>query len=280
MHVFYSGPDFHIGLYQGHGPQIQTTDTRNGETMPEQTLNDTQVTEFKRQGCLVLPGFVEESLLEEWRQSFWQHLGGSFEDQKSWPDDPAASRGFVTDPVFGELPRLQAIVHQLGGGHFSGGGCGVNVRWPQTETEWSMPESGHLDGYPGEGCQAVLMLAATTALYDVEPGGGAFVYWPSSHGQAHRYFRQYPDRIEGTFRDTPEWDKRGWGIFSDEAPQGPVEFSAKAGDLILWHGWLCHTGSTNIRKSPRIGLFARWLHEDDAAMRREIPEDIWQHWAV
>ena len=61
-----------------------------------------------------------------------------------------------------------------------------------------MPESGHLDGYPGEGCQAVLLVGATTYLYDTELGGGNYVYWPASHNLAHRYFRQYPDRIEGT----------------------------------------------------------------------------------
>ena len=250
------------------------------EPPSQDQLTTEQISQFKDQGYLVLPGFIGPDLLERWRAAFWDHVGGRAEDPSSWPDDPAASRGFVTEPVFGELPRLAAIAAQLGGGDFNGGGCGVAVRWPETDAEWSMPDSGHLDGYPGEGCQAVLQLAATTALYDVEPGGGAFVYWPRSHKEAHRYFRQYPDRIEGTFRETPEWDERGWGIFSDRAPDGPVEFAAAAGDLILWHGWLCHTGSSNVRPLPRIGLFARWVHRDDAARRREIPTDMWEHWAV
>ena len=143
-----------------------------------------------------------------------------------------------------------------------------------------MPASGHLDGYPGEGCQAVLMVGATTYLYDVEPGGGAYVYWPSSQHIAHRYFRQYPDRIEGTFRETPEWDERGWGIFSDDGPAPPREYVARAGDLILWHGWLCHSGSINVNATPRVGFFARWVHEDDAGVRRSIPADPWHHWAI
>ena len=131
----------------------------------EEGLSQEQVTQFKDRGFLVLPGFIGPELLAQWRDAFWQHVGGSFEDPATWPADPAASRGFVTEPVFGELPRLTAIAGQLGGGDFNGGGCGVNVRWPQDETEWSMPESGHLDGYPGEGCQAVLQLAAMHAAW-------------------------------------------------------------------------------------------------------------------
>jgi len=143
-----------------------------------------------------------------------------------------------------------------------------------------MPESGHLDGYPGEGCQAVLLVGATTYLYDTEPGGGNYVYWPASHTLAHRYFRQYPDRIEGTFRETPEWDERGWGIFSDDSPEPAREFAARAGDVILWHGWLCHSGSSNVNKSPRVGFFARWTHDDDAMVREAIPADPWHHWVI
>ncbi|MDP6698946.1 MAG: hypothetical protein QGH25_04810 [Candidatus Latescibacteria bacterium] len=87
-------------------------------------------------------------------------------------------------------------------------------------------------------------------------------------------------RIEGTFRETPEWDERGWGIFSDDGPEPPREFVARAGDLILWHGWLCHSGSTNVNATPRVGFFARWVHEDDAGVRRSIPADPWHHWAI
>ncbi len=143
-----------------------------------------------------------------------------------------------------------------------------------------MPDSGHLDGYPGEGCQAVLMLGATTYLHDVASRGGCYVYWPSSHHGAHRYFRAHPDRIEGTFRDTPEWAERGWGIFTDGCDVEPREFVAHAGDVILWHGWLCHSGSKNINPSPRVGLFARWIHRDDAGVRKAIHADPWHYWGV
>ena len=166
-----------------------------------------QIESFKANGYLVMPGFIDSEQIEEWRDQFWSHLGCTLAEPEKWPEKVT---DFEPDPIFGNMPELQSIARQVGGGHFRGGGCGVAVRWPQQDQEWAMPESGHLDGYPGEGCQAVLLIGATTYLDDSQPGGGNYVYWPASHHLAHRYFRQYPDRIEGTFRETPEWDERGW----------------------------------------------------------------------
>ena len=36
-------------------------------------------------------------------------------------------------------------------------------------------------------------------LYDVQPSGGAFTFWPGSHHTAHRYFRQNPALVDGSF---------------------------------------------------------------------------------
>lgn len=150
-----------------------------------------QIQSFKDHGYLILPGFVDSDQVHAWREQFWAHLDCSIDEPDQWPD---RVEGFAPDPLFGDLPELQAIAKEFGGGYFNGGGCGVQVRWPQSDAEWTMPDSGHLDGYPGEGCQAVLMMGATTYLYDVEPGGGSYVYWPDSHRIAHRYFRRGPDR--------------------------------------------------------------------------------------
>ena len=240
-------------------------------------LSRQQVADFKNNGHLILRNFIDNHTIGEWQNQFWKHLGCTIHTPEQWPDKV---EGFQTNPIFGDIPELQNIATQFGGGNFTGGGCGVLTRWPESNKNWNLPETGHLDGYPGDGCQAVLMMGATTYLHDVESHGGAYVYWPQSHHIAHEYFRKYPDRIEGTFRETPEWEERGWGIFSDQNKVPAREFIAKAGDVILWHGWLCHTGSTNINRSPRVGLFARWVHSDDAGVRKAIYEDPWHHWSI
>ena len=55
---------------------------------------------------------------------------------------------------------------------------------------------------------------------------------------------------------------------------------ARAGDVIFWHCFLCHTGSANIRSKPRLGLFARWHYAERETMRYEVPEDLWKYWAI
>lgn len=242
-------------------------------------LTENQIYSFKQEGYLVLRDFLNTSLLEAWREQFWKQAGGSLEDKDSWPTGKNIGNLKLT-PELGGLPDIKSIVEQLGGGQFNGGGCGVLIRWPQGGREWQMPKTGHLDGYPGEGCQAVLMIGATTYLYDVDSGGGTFVYWPCSHRDAHRYFLDFPDQIEGTFREIPEWDEHNWGIFQRDATKPPQEFIAKAGDVILWHGWLSHSGSANIQESPRIGLFSRWTHKNDADIRKNLPQELWDYWSV
>ena len=94
------------------------------------------------------------------------------------------------------------------------------------------------------------------------------------------YFREHPEQIDGTFQDRDDWGERQWGLFSDESPDPPVEFTGRAGDVILWHCFLCHTGSANVRTRPRLGVFARWHRTDREEMKYDVPEDLWKYWAI
>ena len=155
------------------------------------------------------------------------------------------------------------------------------VKWPGPEgSAWKMPDSGHMDGYGPGGWSGGFMLGATTYMDDVEPGGGGFVYWPRSHEPVQAYFREHPEQIDGSFRDRDDWEERQWGLFSDQSPDQPVEFTGRAGDVILWHCVLCHTGSPNVRTRPRLGVFARWHRTDREEMKYDVPEDLWKYWAI
>jgi hypothetical protein len=136
--------------------------------MPSSPLNPAQIDAFKTDGHLILPDVIDADLLATWRDQFWSYVGCRPDEPESWPDQTG---GFKPDPLFGDLQQMQAISRQLGNDRFQGGGCGVIVRWPEESRDWTIPETGHIDGYPGDGCQAVLMVGATTYLYDVVEGG-------------------------------------------------------------------------------------------------------------
>ncbi len=253
---------------------IAGTSTDNGILTPE------QIEYFKTNGYLILEDFVESEIVESWRNQIWNHFDADLSDPSGWPDQLVAD-GLKIEPesqIFGELPQVRAVVDQLGAGMFDGGGGQVLAQWPRKdEEEWQMPTIGHIDGYGPNGWSGGFMFGATTYMYDVQPGGGAFIYWPKSHLTTHTYFLDNPTHIDGSFRDFEGW---GWEIFSDRSPEPPREFLGKAGDVIFWHCFLCHTGSPNIHDVPRFGVFSRWSYREKERIRFEVPKDLWKYWTI
>ena len=238
-------------------------------------LTTKQVEFFQENGYLILENLIDSQVIDGWREQIWKHFNSSLETPDTWPNNYVVEN-FGFSPNFGHLPVMQEIIQQFSGGEFTGGGGAPLVKWPNPEGEWSMPGSGHIDAY-GPGGWSPFMMGATTYLYDVEPGGGAFVFWPKSHLTTHQYFLKYPEQVDGSFRDIDGW---GWNMFSDLSPEGPREFIGAAGDVVLWHAYLCHTGSGNIRNIPRVGIFARYHHKNREEIRYEIPNDLWKYWTI
>lgn len=242
-------------------------------------LTTEQVAFFKEEGYLILEDIIEIDVIESWRHQFWTYLNAHLEAPDSWPRDKISIDNFRFSeplPTLGSLPVMQQIAEQLGGGEFIGGGGSPIIKWPSpsANAQWSLPKSGHIDGY-GPAGWTPFMLGATAYLYDVKHKGGAFIYWPKSHLTAHKYFRQYPEHIDGTFRDVPGW---GWHTLHDGIE--PKEFIAPVGTVVLWHSFLSHTGSENARSVPRFGLFGRWRHKRREELRWEISENLWKYWAI
>ncbi len=238
-------------------------------------LTTEQVKSFQENGYLILKNFVDSDILDGWRTQVWEYLNSSLETPETWPNDYVV-QNFGFSPLFGQLPAMKDITAQLGGAQFTGGGGTPLVKWPNRDEKWKMPSSGHIDAY-GPGGWSPFMLGATTYLYDVKPGGGAFIYWPRSHYTTHKYFIEYPEQIDGRFREVEDWD---WNVLSDLSPDAPREFTGGAGDVVLWHAFLCHTGSANVRDIPRFGVFARYSHKRREEIKYEIPENLWKYWGI
>ena len=162
----------------------------------------------------------------------------------------------------GELPHFQALMHQLGGGRFSGGGNNFIPVFPSgpEDKPWAPATTGHIDGYNtawrGTGHHRACI---TLYLNEVEEGQGCFTVWKGGARRIHRFFRDHPAQLDGHFYDAPFFKDRGWNALHDEggrlevAPQG-MQFVGKPGDCILWHGSCPHSVSPNRRDQPRLAM--------------------------
>jgi hypothetical protein len=240
-------------------------------------LTADQIESFKSDGFLIVEDFVEPDTLDLWREQSWRRFESSMDDPKSWPDMQTVEEFDFEPPekTFIRLPKTNALCEHFGGGAFYGKEE-MLMQWPQPPgTEWTMP-AGHIDGYGSNGWSP-FMFGATIYLYDVEAGGGAFIYWPKSHLSTLDFFLERPDQIDGSFLDAEGWS---WNMIRDRTPEPPREFAARAGDVIFWHCYLVHCGSINVRNTPRFGLIARWFHDRKEQIKHEVSKDLWKHWAI
>ena len=100
-------------------------------------------------------------------------------------------------------------------------------------------------------------------LSDIPEKGGCFSYWAGSHRSAHQFFLENPGTIDGSWAaDGQRVFKEFWtkephasrGGVPEKSKGKAVQVVGKAGDLLVWHGWLRHASSQNAHTFPRMAL--------------------------
>ena len=190
--------------------------SENGGPGPgsDMLLSPEQLKEFKAEGTLPIPGLVPPDVLEGWRDQVRAACTGGvdLDDPGTWPSGRYAPEGGWPEftPGLYDLPNLQSIVEQIGGGAFAPShpaGEPWSPQIPMTRvilpsppgTEWEPPGDGHLDGY-ATGWGGGFMAFFAVLLWDVDsPRGGGTAWWPRSHLANHRYFLQHPEQFDGSY---------------------------------------------------------------------------------
>jgi len=138
-----------------------------------------------------------------------------------------------------------------------------------------MPEiRGHLDGM-GNGKNGMAKgvyrrgFTAFAVIYldDVlEPFSGNFTVWPKTHTFFEAYFKEHGQEVlkEGT----PQMD----------LPEPAVQVCGKAGDAVIAHQQMIHTGGPNASPDIRYATIARLRHKDCEANGNDVYTDIWREW--
>lgn len=244
-------------------------------------LTSAQKREFVEQGFLKIPGAIPKVLVDRALHAVNHsigHVGLGGEDMAN-----SRSAFFCAElldaPVILDLYRKSPVIEIAES--LMGKGNVLPVEKAKPYPRFPLPVDqdppvprGHMDGI-GSGTNGMakgVYLRGFTAfavvyLDDVPgPNYGNFTVWPKSHRVLEAYFKKHGHEILAN------------GMPKVDFPEGPVMLPAKAGDLIIAHHQLFHTGGPNASPRVRQAVITRLRHKDVETIKYDAYADIWREW--
>ncbi len=243
-------------------------------------LTPEQIREFYDRGYVKIPGAISKAMVDTARQAVNHSIGTLGPNGEDMSKHRAAQfcRDLNGAPVIMDLfnasPVTSLAESLMGEGNLQKPirGAQVAPRFPTVIGNVPPEPRGHLDGM-GTGTNGMpkgvyrrgFTAFAVIYLADVpEPYSGNFTVWPGSH----RFFENYLKRegLETLSSGTPRVD----------LPEGPDMVTGNAGDLIIAHHQMIHTGGPNASPNIRYAAIARLRHIDCDKNGNDGFLDIWR----
>ncbi|GIX06860.1 MAG: hypothetical protein KatS3mg115_1263 [Candidatus Poribacteria bacterium] len=236
---------------------------------------------FYEEGYLVLRGVLPRVMVEAARQAINHSLGyegmnkedlPAFRSRSYCPEiqkDPLITALANRSPVF---PIAESL---MGEGNVQPVGAGqIALRFPAPPFTSPPEPHGHLDGLGTgiNGLERGTYSRSFTALVVCylapvpEPYSGNFTVWPKSHRFFEQYFRENGHEVLAN------------GMPRVELPEGPVQITGDAGDVVIAHHLLVHGAAPNASPNIRYAAIFRLRHRDCAQIGYEAYTDIWREW--
>lgn len=239
-------------------------------------LTSRQIDDFKRDGILILRGFFPDEDAARWRREVSDYFEAPT-DGDSWRAalriHKSDSFHLSDDPTPRSHPGLAALYGSLHAGGQWDGANELVMRAASEQARWLGARAPHLD-FP---LYTSVRTLANNVIYlsDVGEQGGAFMYWPGSHRIAWDYFRRNP--LDYFSRGERGQDAT-FGLLSREMICEPIEFTGRAGDLLIWHSLTLHSGSVNKSEQTRYALVCRWGIDRGTEPIYDFDQDMWRYW--
>ncbi len=243
-------------------------------------LTPEQIREFYDRGYVKIPGAISKAMVDTARHAVNHSIGTLGPNGEDMSKHRAAQfcRDLNGAPVIMDLfnasPVTSLAESLMGEGNLQKPirGAQVAPRFPTVIGNVPPEPRGHLDGM-GTGTNGMpkgvyrrgFTAFAVIYLADVpEPYSGNFTVWPGSH----RFFENYLKRegLEILSNGTPRVD----------LPEGPDMVTGNAGDLIIAHHQMIHTGGPNASPNIRYAAIARLRHIDCDKNGNDGFQDIWR----
>ncbi len=244
------------------------------------SLTSAQISDFKRDGFLLLPGAVPTELIETALHTINHRLGQGVpvEELHIWQRrsffPELQSQPVITDLFNAStlLPTMRSLMGEENVALAKGGQ--LALRFPREPGASPHSPHPHIDGVysPDNGVKkgTIHSFSALIGVFltDVESDfAGNFTVWPGSHLKMESYFREH-----GTAVVTEEG--RNPPIEAGE----PLQIKARAGDAMLAHYQLFHGVAPNLAPRPRYATFFRVQHPEHEAHRMECLSNLWREW--
>jgi hypothetical protein len=231
----------------------------------EETLTERQ-RRWRRDGVLILPGFLPDDLIEAYKKERWRLLPSLL----PWKSPVA----YVHVPTCRALCTHRGLSEVLE--EIMGEPMAVNLTltgWLSTERDW------HQDCYLNPPFVNDWYAAVWIALEDIAPESGLFEYVPGSH----RGLALSREKVLAALNPS-ERNREDWPVTSERfvvpACEAKIkrsgaevkQFLAKKGDVLIWHGRLLHRGSkAKVHGTPRRALIA---HYSGVMRRPDFPPAV------
>ena len=244
-------------------------------------LTRSQIESFYEEGFVQIPGAVPKLMVEAARKAINHSIGSvgqSRDDLENFKTgaycDEIKNTPTMTD-LFNYTPVMAAAEQLIGEGKvLPVKGVQMGMRFPGSLDEDAPEPRGHLDGM-GNGKNGMakgvyrrgFTAFAVVYLADVPaPNHGNFTVWPRSH----RFFEEYfqANGTEVLENGTPR----------EELPRPPVQIVGKAGDAVIAHHQIIHTGGPNTSPDIRYAAITRLRHVDCEVNGNDVYTDIWREW--
>ena len=256
------------------------------------TLSTEDLRFFQENGYLIKRGVLDKVLMARARERFWDYTPERFSKSKpsSWvgpirPEEeeektstePNESRGFRLHyrtigseswmvRLLAKDPAVWSMAEQmLGAGQLiePTGIRGIYSTLPYGNHP-PPPTTCHTDAHP-------FHLGVVGYIDDVAPGGGGFTVWSGSHKRFYYAFTsQYCNEPTEEHPIIREYYNG----------QQPVDCYGEAGDIVLWHHRLAHTGPPNTTWRIRRAVLYEFTKQDIEQTQLEPPQkNMWRDWS-
>ena len=240
-------------------------------------LSDKDLEAFIRDGFIARRGSLGKEQCEQALSATWEVLAdqGITSDPATW-HKAYSRRGVVKlreeieanttlrDIVIGCSGVRDVIEDLMRPGYVN---CGVRGVYPTAPIprRKSRPYEPHIEVHP---CQVVVMYY----LNDVTTRNGGLLVWPGSHRDV---YLSHAKRFD--FCARAEFLRH----FERYTVKAPLEVTGSAGDVLIFHHRLLHSGSNNFGNTIRFGILNDFIPGDFETMRDlpPTPENMWDYWS-